>query len=82
MPVVASNIGGLPEIVEDNVSGMLVPPANSNAIAEAVLSILADESKARRLKERGKRRVKELFGVHTNIERITELYFEVLKKRK
>jgi glycosyltransferase involved in cell wall biosynthesis len=82
VPVVASNIGGLKEIVEDKVSGILVNPGNPRAIAEAVLSILTDESKARRLGEAGKKRAKELFDVHNAIERVTELYFEVLKKRE
>jgi glycosyltransferase involved in cell wall biosynthesis len=82
VPVVVSSVGGLEEIVEDKVSGILVNPGNPSAIAKAVLSILTDESKARKLGVAGQKRVKELFDVHNIMEKITELYFEVLNKGK
>jgi glycosyltransferase involved in cell wall biosynthesis len=82
VPVVASNIGGLTEIVEDNVSGILVPPGNSNAIAEAALFILTDEVKAKALGEAGRKRVEDFFVIRQQADKIEKLYFKILAKRK
>jgi len=80
VPVVASNIGGLPEIVEDDVSGILVPPGNSKAIANAVLSILMDKSKATALGEGGRKRVEAFFTIQQNEEKIAKIYLSILEK--
>lgn len=78
VPVVASNIGGLKEIIENNVSGILVPPCNPAAIAEAVTSILSDEIKAgTTMGKNGKKRVEEAFTVQKNMGRIQELYIRI-----
>ncbi|MDA4127891.1 MAG: glycosyltransferase family 4 protein [Thaumarchaeota archaeon] len=53
-PVVASNTGGIPEVVEDTRTGLLVPPGDAPALAEALCSLCADEDLARKLGERGR----------------------------
>lgn len=53
-PVIASMVGGVPEVVEDGVNGLLVPPNDARALSEAILRILGDEELARRLGERGR----------------------------
>jgi len=78
VPVVASNVGGLPEIVEDNISGMLVPPGNPNAIAEAVLAIFTDETKAKALGEAGRRTILERFSLKKVIKEIEGVYERIL----
>lgn len=60
-PVVATRVGGLPEVVEDGRTGLLVPPGDPAALAAALTRLLADPELARRLGEAGKRRWKELF---------------------
>lgn len=82
VPVVASKIGGLTGIVEDNVSGMLVPPGNSIAIAEAVLSILANEVKAKALGEAGRKRVEKFFTIQQQADKIKKLYLEILQEKE
>ncbi len=81
VPVVASKIGGLTEIIEDNVFGMLVPPGNPNAIAEAVLSILTDKIKAKAMGKAGRKRVEESFTIQQHADKIKKLYLEILKER-
>lgn len=56
-PVVATKIGGMPEIVDDGVTGILTPPGNSQALAEATLEILANPSQARAMGKAGRRKV-------------------------
>jgi glycosyltransferase involved in cell wall biosynthesis len=81
MPVVATNTGGLPEIVEDNINGMLVPPGDPYAITQAVIMILNDPVKARTLGKAGRKRVKEIFSIERNIGETEKIYFDILKNK-
>jgi glycosyltransferase involved in cell wall biosynthesis len=49
VPVVASNVGGIPEAVEDGVTGLLVPPGDPVSLAAAIDAVLGDRALARRL---------------------------------
>ncbi|MFW5642163.1 MAG: glycosyltransferase [Roseicyclus sp.] len=57
LPVVASAVDGIPELVRDGETGTLVPPGDAEALAGAILALLADPAAARRLGEAGRRRV-------------------------
>jgi glycosyltransferase involved in cell wall biosynthesis len=62
-PVVATTGGGVSEIVDDKVTGLLVPPRNSDDLAEAITTILRDKDKADRMGEAGLRKVQQSFTV-------------------
>src|SRR5262249_62132991 len=70
VPVVASNIGGIPEVVEDGVPGLLHPPDALDAMAASAVRILTDPDLHRAMGEAGRRRTCELF----NAERIVAMY--------
>ena len=55
MPVVASRVGGLPEVVEDGVTGFLHPPADLDAMAQSVVLLLTDANTRRRMAEAARR---------------------------
>ncbi len=76
-PVVASRIGGIPDIVEDGVSGLLVPPADADALAAAVRRVLSDPALARRLGEGGRRRLHDRFSWRAIAQRWLDLYASV-----
>jgi glycosyltransferase involved in cell wall biosynthesis len=61
VPVVATAVGGTPEVVEDGVSGRLVPPGEPAALARCTLELLGSESQRRAMSERARRRVREDF---------------------
>jgi glycosyltransferase involved in cell wall biosynthesis len=61
LPVVASEVGGVPDLVRDGTTGFLVPPADDEALAERILWILKNEEAARRMGEEGRRFVEENF---------------------
>jgi glycosyltransferase involved in cell wall biosynthesis len=61
VPVVASRVGGLPDVVIDGVTGALVPPADSGALAAAVSGLLADPERARALGRAGREHVEQHF---------------------
>lgn len=61
LPVVASTVGGIPEMVVDGETGYLVPPEEPAQLADAIISLLKDEDKMRRMGEQGYARVLEHF---------------------
>jgi glycosyltransferase involved in cell wall biosynthesis len=61
-PVVASRIGGIPDVVEDGVTGLLVPPGDAAALAAALRRLLDEPDLARKLGEAGRRRLREQFS--------------------
>ncbi|MEW6684871.1 MAG: glycosyltransferase family 4 protein [Candidatus Edwardsbacteria bacterium] len=73
-PVIASNLGGIVDIVRDGESGILVPEKNPQKLAEAILKILEDKDYARRLGEKGYRFAKENFSLERIVRRWLELY--------
>ncbi len=66
--VVASRVGGIPEIVRDGVDGLLVPPADPDAIAAALELLLRDPTLGARMGETGRRRVAERFSRERQID--------------
>jgi glycosyltransferase involved in cell wall biosynthesis len=73
-PVVASNIGGIPEMVEDGVTGLLVPPADPMALASAITRLLADHQLADMLGRAGHDLVHERFCVERMVGAIETIY--------
>jgi glycosyltransferase involved in cell wall biosynthesis len=74
LPVVATCVGGTPEVVEDGVSGLLVPPGDPEALAAAILRLRRDSALARRLGEAGRRRVEQHFDVVRMVRAYEQLY--------
>ncbi len=75
-PVIATKGGALPEVVGD--AGMLVPPADADALAAAIRQLLNNEEAQQRMSEAGKKRVKEHFNWEQAARKTLEVYREVL----
>ncbi len=73
-PVVATRVGGIPEIVSDGVDGVLVPPANSHALAEAIGGLLRDPERRRRMAGTGRRKVQERFQFEDMVRAYEKVY--------
>lgn len=78
-PVIASNSGGNPELVEDQVSGILVPPKNPVRLARAMIEILTNPERGRQMGEAGKRRVQKLFNITDCVRQYERLYQKVFQ---
>jgi glycosyltransferase involved in cell wall biosynthesis len=81
LPVVASNVGGMPELVAAGVSGLLVPPGDPDALAEAIERLLESPSLAQQLGHAGRRRVVENFDVEAVRKAHLALYRRMLASR-
>jgi glycosyltransferase involved in cell wall biosynthesis len=77
LPVVASRVGGLCEVIEDGSTGVLVLPEQPARLAEAVLVLLDDSEKAAAMGDAGRRRVEESFSSERMIEAYLHLYQEL-----
>lgn len=73
-PVVATNIEGMNEIVIDGLTGMLVPPKDSHALAEAVVCLLKDNKKAQEMAQAARKMVEEKFDIKDKINQYKQLY--------
>ncbi len=73
-PVIATDIGGNPEMVINGKTGRLVPPADSGSLAEAIVSLLNDPDMCRRMGENGKRQVANRFSIPAMVEGYEHLY--------
>lgn len=74
LPVVASAVGGTPEVVVDGETGLLVPPRDAQALARALGELLADPARRRALGEAGRIRVRERFDAGAAAQRVLGLY--------
>jgi glycosyltransferase involved in cell wall biosynthesis len=74
LPVVATRVGGNPEVVRDGATGLLVPPRDAMRLAEAIRTVLRDPPAARRLGLAGRRRVEQFFDVRGMVARYEALY--------
>ena len=77
-PVVASAVGGIVEVVEDGVTGLLVPPAEPEALAAALQRVLDNPELGRRMGRAGRRRVEERFAWASVAERTEQVYRDAI----
>ncbi|NNJ24586.1 glycosyltransferase family 4 protein [Alienimonas chondri] len=77
-PVVASGVGGVDSVIEDGVTGLIVPPARGAPLAEKICELLADPEAARRIGAAGRAVVQERFGVARMVKETAALYGEAL----
>jgi glycosyltransferase involved in cell wall biosynthesis len=76
-PVIASRVGGLPEIVDDGDTGILVPPGDQAALVAAIRSLVDDPGRAARLGTAGAVRVRDRFGRDQSARALLEVFAEV-----
>src|SRR6185369_7405294 len=79
-PIVATRTGGTPEAIEHGVCGLLVPPRDAAAMADAIDSLLKSPALRQRLGAEAKRRVRERFSISANVDATERIYRELLER--
>ncbi len=79
-PVVGTDVGGIPELVRPEQTGILVPPRDSDAIAASVLDLINHPAKARTIGENGRNLIEELCANKKRVDRIEQIYYEECEK--
>jgi glycosyltransferase involved in cell wall biosynthesis len=79
-PLVASNVGGIPDLISQGENGMLVPPADPKALARELAFLISNPDIRREMGERG-RRMAVQFGTDSMIQKIDQLYLDVLAEK-
>ena len=74
---IVTNVGGLPELVENNVSGIIIPPSDPTALAEAILRLTEDLTLRDRLAKAGPNRIEKDFNLAMTIEKTFGVYQEL-----
>ncbi len=73
-PIVATRIGGIPEVVQDNVTGLLVEPKDPHALAAKISTLLDDRALADRLRHVGRTQIEEKYSLDAMGEKLLNLY--------
>lgn len=80
-PIVATRAGGIPEVVVDGETGLLVPPRDARAMAAALVRLLTDERLRRQIAEAGRARVEARFTVERMVQQTLDVYARVAGRR-
>ncbi|MCR4942155.1 MAG: glycosyltransferase [Campylobacter sp.] len=78
-PVVVSSVGGLPEVVQDGVTGIVVPPKNPQQTAQAIEKIIMDKNLMSQMGKDGRIRVKNLYNWDENLAQMIDIYKGLIK---
>jgi glycosyltransferase involved in cell wall biosynthesis len=81
VPVVATRVGGIPEIVEDHKTGLLIPPKDPDAICQAIIWISENPREVEVMVRGAKQQVAERFSLERMVSNIEETYERLLKKK-
>jgi glycosyltransferase involved in cell wall biosynthesis len=81
LPTVATDVGGVAELVENGVTGIIVPPGDEPRLAEAIDRLLCDRDFAARLGSIARERAFRLYGVDAQARRYEEFYLSLCRKK-
>jgi glycosyltransferase involved in cell wall biosynthesis len=79
VPAIVTNVGGMPELVGHGSAGLIVPPSNVPALANAIRTLYHDRHHARELGRLGQQRIAEVFNVTTTVEKMHAVFQELVQ---
>lgn len=79
IPVISTNVHSIPELIDDGITGKLVPPKNEKALADAVIELLGDEGLRHRMGENGRKKIMEEFNVEIQMKKQVMLWQKKIK---
>jgi glycosyltransferase involved in cell wall biosynthesis len=82
MPLIATDVGGVAEAIEDGVTGVLVPPRRAALLADAIAALVADPAQAASLGEAAARRLRARFTLSRMVEQTVAVYEELTERAR
>ena len=79
VPVISTNVHSVPELIDDGITGILVPPKNEKALADAVIELLGDAGLRHRMGENGRKKIMEEFNVEIQMKKQVMLWQKKIK---
>ena len=79
VPVIATNVGGIPEVVDDGKTGIIVPPGNIDALCEAIKHLIQNPEIRFRMGHAGRVRVLERFTIESNVSKTEDIFLQLLR---
>lgn len=79
--VIASRVGGIIDVVDDGKTGILIPPGDKEALAQAMVRLLSDSDLAARMGKAGKEKIDARFSAKTMVKEIEKVYNELISKK-
>jgi glycosyltransferase involved in cell wall biosynthesis len=80
LPVIVSDVGGLPEVVDNGNTGYIVSSKDSKAIAEKLYELVFDESKRKSMGNKGRKKVAELYDWNKNVDKMETIYQDMINR--
>lgn len=77
-PIIATSVGGIPEIIDNGINGILIPPMDERAIATAAIDLLSNRSYAMELVKNAEKKVEENFLVEIQLSKIEKIYNKLI----
>ncbi|MEM4953709.1 MAG: glycosyltransferase, partial [Desulfurococcaceae archaeon] len=82
LPVIASNVGGIPEVIQHMVNGILIDPGDLNALSNSIITLLQDKNFREKLAHSARKTIEERFSWNMVIPQIVQTYEDLLKTRQ
>ncbi|MEW6680261.1 MAG: glycosyltransferase, partial [bacterium] len=79
LPIISTNVGGIPELVVDGETGILIKPFDVNGLAKAIEELLVDKEKRKKMGEAGYNRIKNEFSLKKMVKETENIYLDLMK---
>ena len=79
LPVVSTNVGGVPGVIKDGITGLLVPPSNAELLAQACLQLIEDPLLRRKMGLEAQTHIQTNYSMDAMVNKITQLYLSLLE---
>jgi len=80
-PIIASRVGGIPELIEDGSTGILVSPYDKEALAQAIMRLINDKAQASKMGEAARQSAQDKFNLELMIKNITKIYDSLVESK-
>jgi glycosyltransferase involved in cell wall biosynthesis len=81
-PIIGSSVGGIPEVIDDGKTGILIPPNDPASLAAAVMKLAADPALRRSMGTAGREKARKLFTIENHVKEIEKIYDEIIRTNR